>query len=88
VHYFVGGSTKMYDAAPYRLRREDFGELHHVDGASPVWPLTCDNLSSAGDHPLVTPAGSCSTRLRGREHLDPRTEVLPTENEESGDLSP
>ena len=27
VHYFVGGATKMYGAALYRLRKEDFGEL-------------------------------------------------------------
>ena len=26
VHYFVGGATKMYGAALYRLRPEDFGE--------------------------------------------------------------
>ena len=33
VHYFVGGATKMYGAALYRLRKEDFGELKHYDGA-------------------------------------------------------
>ncbi|MGC1281387.1 MAG: NAD(P)-binding protein, partial [Streptosporangiaceae bacterium] len=27
VHYFVGGATKMYGAALYRLRPEDFGEI-------------------------------------------------------------
>ena len=27
VHYFVGGSTKLYGAALYRLRPEDFGEI-------------------------------------------------------------
>jgi len=40
VHYFVGGATKMYGAALYRLRPEDFGEIHHVDGVSPAWPLS------------------------------------------------
>jgi choline dehydrogenase-like flavoprotein len=39
VHYFVGGATKMYGAALYRLRPQDFGALHHVDGLSPAWPL-------------------------------------------------
>ena len=39
VHYFVGGATKMYGAALYRLRPEDFGEIQHVDGPSPAWPL-------------------------------------------------
>jgi choline dehydrogenase-like flavoprotein len=40
VHYVVGGATKMYGAALYRLRPEDFGELAHVDGISPAWPLS------------------------------------------------
>ncbi len=44
VHYYVGGATKMYGAALYRLRPQDFGELHHVDGLSPAWPLTYDDL--------------------------------------------
>jgi choline dehydrogenase-like flavoprotein len=39
VHYFVGGATKLYGAALYRLRPEDFGEIKHVDGISPAWPL-------------------------------------------------
>ncbi len=44
VHYFVGGATKLYGAALYRLRAEDFGELHHHDGISPAWPITYDEL--------------------------------------------
>ena len=43
-HYFVGGATKMYGAALYRLRPEDFGELKHADGVSPVWPLGYDDF--------------------------------------------
>jgi len=43
-HYFVGGATKMYGAALYRLRPEDFGELQHVDGISPAWPLSYDDF--------------------------------------------
>ena len=39
VHYFVGGATKLYGAALYRLRPQDFGEIRHVDGISPAWPL-------------------------------------------------
>ena len=35
VHYFVGGATKLYGAALYRMRAEDFGELRHHDGLSP-----------------------------------------------------
>ena len=38
-HYFVGGATKMYGAAHFRLRQQDFEELTHFDGISPAWPL-------------------------------------------------
>ncbi len=44
VHYFVGGATKLYGAALYRLRPQDFGELQHVDGTSPAWPLSYDDF--------------------------------------------
>jgi choline dehydrogenase-like flavoprotein len=44
VHYFVGGATKLYGAALYRLRPQDFRELQHVDGVSPAWPLTYDDF--------------------------------------------
>jgi choline dehydrogenase-like flavoprotein len=44
VHYFVGGATKLYGAALYRLRKEDFGELRHHDGVSPAWPISYDEL--------------------------------------------
>jgi choline dehydrogenase-like flavoprotein len=39
VHYFVGGATKFYGAALYRLRERDFGELKHHGGISPAWPI-------------------------------------------------
>ena len=39
VHYFVGGATKFYGAALYRLRERDFGELKHHGGLSPAWPI-------------------------------------------------
>ena len=38
-HYFVGGATKMYGAAHFRLRQQDFEEMAHFDGISPAWPL-------------------------------------------------
>ena len=44
VHYYVGGATKMYGAALYRLRPADFGEIKHEDGLSPAWPLSYDEL--------------------------------------------
>jgi choline dehydrogenase-like flavoprotein len=44
IHYFVGGATKLYGAALYRLRAEDFGEVVHHDGISPAWPISYDEL--------------------------------------------
>ena len=43
-HYFVGGATKVYGAALFRFRKEDFGELRHHDGISPAWPVSYDEL--------------------------------------------
>ena len=44
VHYYVGGATKLYGAALYRLREKDFGEVRHHDGISPAWPISYDEL--------------------------------------------
>jgi len=44
IHYFVGGATKLYGAALYRLRKEDFGEVRHHDGVSPAWPISYEEL--------------------------------------------
>jgi choline dehydrogenase-like flavoprotein len=43
-NYCVGGNTKFYGAALFRLRREDFGELRHHGGVSPAWPIAYDDL--------------------------------------------
>ena len=43
-NYYVGGNTKFYGAALFRLRKEDFGELRHHGGVSPAWPITYDEL--------------------------------------------
>ena len=43
-HYCVGGNTKVYGAALFRLREEDFNELRHHGGISPAWPISYDDL--------------------------------------------
>jgi choline dehydrogenase-like flavoprotein len=43
-HYCVGGNTKFWGSVLYRLRREDFHALEHVDGVSPAWPIDYDTL--------------------------------------------
>lgn len=44
IHYFVGGNTKFYGAALFRLRQEDFGALRHAGGISPAWPISYGDL--------------------------------------------
>src|SRR6476469_5567343 len=72
IHYFVGGATKLYGAALYRLRAEDFGELRHHDGLSPAWPIGYDVMEpyytlaeryyhvhgARGEDPTEPPAGA------------------------------
>jgi len=43
-NYYVGGNTKFYGAALFRLRREDFGEIKHHGGVSPAWPIVYDEI--------------------------------------------
>jgi choline dehydrogenase-like flavoprotein len=38
-YYFVGGNSKLYGAVLFRYRAEDFGELRHMGGTSPAWPI-------------------------------------------------
>jgi choline dehydrogenase-like flavoprotein len=42
--YFVGGQTKVYGAAMFRMRAEDFGVIQHQGGISPAWPITYADL--------------------------------------------
>ena len=43
-NYYVGGNTKFYGAALFRLRERDFGEIKHYGGISPAWPISYDEL--------------------------------------------
>ncbi len=43
-HYGVGGNTKFWGSVLYRLRREDFQAIEHMDGESPAWPIDYDTL--------------------------------------------
>jgi choline dehydrogenase-like flavoprotein len=68
VHYCVGGATKMYGAALFRLRKEDFGEVRHHDGISPGWPLKYDDFE-----PYYTEAEALYQvhGLRGEDPTEP-----------------
>ncbi len=65
VHYFVGGATKMYGAALYRLRKEDFGEIQHYDGISPAWPISYEEME-----PYYTQAEQLY-QVHGQRGVDP-----------------
>ena len=43
-NYYVGGNTKFYGAALFRLRKADFGEIKHHGGLSPAWPISYDDM--------------------------------------------
>ncbi|WP_234731627.1 FAD-dependent oxidoreductase [Acidocella facilis] len=72
LHYFVGGNSKVYGAALFRLRERDFGLLQHEDGPSPAWPLSYQDFApwydeaealfsvhgQAGEDPSEPPRGA------------------------------
>ncbi len=64
-NYYVGGNTKFYGAALFRLRPQDFGELRHHGGISPAWPLRYEDLE-----PYYTEAEHLY-RVHGRHGEDP-----------------
>ncbi|HWL98341.1 MAG TPA: GMC family oxidoreductase [Nocardioidaceae bacterium] len=65
VNYYVGGNTKFYGAALFRLRPEDFGEITHYGGISPAWPIDYGDLE-----PYYTQAEHLY-RVHGRHGEDP-----------------
>jgi choline dehydrogenase-like flavoprotein len=67
-HYCVGGNTKFWGSVLYRLRREDFEAVEHVDGVSPAWPISYDDLE-----PYYERAEQLY-HVRGQHGVDP-TEV-------------
>ena len=78
-NYYVGGNTKFYGAALFRLRKEDFGLLHHDGGLSPAWPISYDDLSPIISKPNVSSrcmASGARTQL-SRTRPD-RTPFLPS----------
>src|SRR2546422_4095303 len=64
-NYYVGGNTKFYGAALFRLRQRDFRELRHHGGISPAWPISYDELE-----PYYTEAERLY-HVHGERGLDP-----------------
>jgi choline dehydrogenase-like flavoprotein len=67
-NYWVGGNTKFYGAALFRLRKQDFGEIRHHGGISPAWPISYEDLE-----PYYTAAERIYHvhGLRGEDPTDP-----------------
>lgn len=64
-NYNVGGNTKFYGAALFRMRERDFGDVLHHDGLSPAWPISYDELE-----PFYTQAEALY-HVHGRRGSDP-----------------
>ena len=45
MYYWLGGNTKVYGSALLRLPPRDFETLETLDGTSPAWPITYDDLA-------------------------------------------
>jgi choline dehydrogenase-like flavoprotein len=64
-HYNVGGNTKFWGSVLYRLRREDFQAVQHLDGVSPAWPIDYETLAQFYDR------AECLYQVRGAIGDDP-----------------
>ena len=72
--YWVGGNTKVFGAAMFRLRVKDFETLQHEGGISPQWPLKYDVFE-----PYYTwPKGSFASMARAASTQLIRPEVRNT----------
>ncbi len=73
IGYWVGGNTKFYGGALFRLREQDFDEVKLYEGTSPAWPLKYDDFAPYYDQ------AEALYQVHGKQGLD------PTEPPRSGD---
>lgn len=68
-NYYVGGNTKFYGAALFRMRERDFSEVRHHGGVSPAWPVQYDEFE-----PYYTKAEQLFEvhGVRGEDPTEPR----------------
>ena len=74
-NYYVGGNTKFYGAALFRLRPEDFGVIQHHGGLSPAWPLSYQDFE-----PYLRRGRASLPRARGGRrgsHRGPTQQRVP-----------
>jgi choline dehydrogenase-like flavoprotein len=65
LYHRVGGNTKVYGGALFRLRHEDFQAIPHYGGVSPAWCLSYEDLE-----PYYTQAEQLY-RVHGHRGSDP-----------------
>jgi choline dehydrogenase-like flavoprotein len=44
LHYYVGGNSKVYGGALFRLLPSDFGQVQHSEGITPARPLSYQDM--------------------------------------------
>jgi choline dehydrogenase-like flavoprotein len=67
--YNVGGATKFYGAAMFRLREKDFEAVEHHGGVSPEWPIKYRDLEAYYDE------AESIFGVHGDDSLDPSAPV-------------
>ncbi|AUT01188.1 dehydrogenase [Nostoc sp. CENA543] len=72
-HYYVGGNTKFYGGALFRLREKDFEKVIHQDGISPEWPLKYQDFAPYYDQ------AEKLYEVHGKRGLDPNEPPTNTE---------
>ncbi|MEV4349316.1 GMC family oxidoreductase [Actinoplanes sp. NPDC049596] len=96
LHSYVGGNSKVYGAALFRLLPHDFGDVVHADGVAPAWPLDYTDLEPYysraehlfwvhgrhGEDPFAGPAGRDYPHPPVRH--EPRIQQLSDDLERSG----
>lgn len=65
MHYAVGGNTKFWGAALFRLRESDFDDIEYPRGTSPAWPIDYATLEPWYDRAEEL------YRVRGEKGTDP-----------------
>jgi choline dehydrogenase-like flavoprotein len=80
IHYFVGGATKLYGAALYRLRAEDFGELRLIFRRPPK--LGVQRLGHRDPEPdqlviRLDPSAGLRIQLDARAAEDDEPQMVP-----------
>lgn len=64
-HYAVGGNSKVYGAAAFRLREKDFSAYATPAGISPAWPLSYTDYKPYYDE------AERFMKVHGKRHEDP-----------------